>query len=151
MNLGIYIETLSNHEQLEDAVNILNTSLENKSIKDGSIFYDGIGFNPFKTNCGMFNSTDLWNFNGTLITTSLGCLVTAKNIANNIKLYYYHGLEQKQPKVLDLLLALNNCDANIICNNEENSKYIHRTTGKQALGISHKFNSILEIIGKQNG
>ena len=67
MNLGIYVKTLSNENEMSFISNIINAAVDNNNIKDCSIFYDGVGFIPFDIPCGMFNSTDLWNFNGKLL------------------------------------------------------------------------------------
>jgi hypothetical protein len=150
INLGIYIDTLANTEQLELVANCLNGAVENNSIKDASLFYDDIGHNPFNIKCGIFNSTDLWNFSGELITTSINNTQNAVNIVNNISLYYYHGFEEKI-NVIELLYVLQN-KIEIICNSEEGYKEIYRLTGKKPLGISNKFDNILSIIkGSNNG
>lgn len=95
MNLGIYINNLSDTQQLKGISETVNECVNKKLFDDCSIFFDNIGFNPFKIQCGMFNSTDLWNFSGKLITTSFQSTISALKIVNNIDIYYYYGLENK--------------------------------------------------------
>lgn len=150
MNLGIYIETLANTQYLELAGNLINNAIDNEQVSDASIFYDDVGFSPLEIKCGMFNSTDLWNFSGDLITTSLNTTQSAINIVNNIDIYYYHGFEENM-KVLELLYVLQN-KLEIISNSEESAKEIYRITGRHPVGISHNFQDIIQIIkGSKNG
>jgi hypothetical protein len=144
MNVGIYIDTLVNTKQLEMVALCINDAIEKKLVKDASIFYDDVGHNPFNIKCGMFNSTDLWNFSGNLIVTSLNTALKSINIVNNLNLFYYYGLENK-PNTLDLLHVLEN-NLEIICNSDSDAAEIYRTTGKQPLGISNNFQDIIQII-----
>ena len=148
MNIGIYIDYMSDTAKLEKVSNFVNDSLNNEAVSDTSIFYDNIGYNPFDTRCGLFNSTELWSFNGNLIVMSLECLNTSINIINNINLFYYYGWEEKL-NILNLLKCLNiNQNINIICKTEENANELYRTTGKRAIGISENFTNILEILSR---
>lgn len=144
MNLGIYIKNLNDTKQLECIANSVNVAIGNKYIKDASIFYDDIAFNPFNIKCGLFNSTDLWNFKGKLVATSLSCVANTMNIVNDIDLYYYYGWEEK-PALLDLLYVLQK-NIKVICRDNNDAKYIYRVTGKIPHGISNDFNDIYEII-----
>lgn len=143
MNLGIYTTTLGDSEQLEKLSQYLNASVDSNKWSDVSLFYDDIGFNPFQINCGMFNSTDLWNFKGKLIASSLECVVKASNIVNNIEIYYYYGWE-KRPSVLDALFVINS-KTKIICRNDDDASFIYRTTGKKPVAVADNY-QLLEII-----
>jgi len=149
MNLGIYIPNFNNISQLAGLCTMINKSLQGGLIKDASLFYDSIGHMPIKLNCGLFNSTDIWNFRGKLITTTLDGTVSATNITNNSKIYYYYGWEQR-PNVLDLIYALSK-NINLICRDTEDDQYLKRVTGTNPLGISSNFENILSLIGDSNG
>lgn len=144
MNLGIYINSLGNHDQLKHAAKIINDSLSSE-LDDASIFFDGIASVPFKIDCGLFNSTDLWNFNGCLITTSLNNAFTALKIVNNIELFYYYNWDEKN--VLSLIKLLKN-NIKVICRNQEDADDLYRLTGQKCVGISEDFNNIVTIIAE---
>lgn len=144
MNLGIYINSLGNHDQLKHAAKIINDSLRSE-LDDASIFFDGIAGVPFKIDCGLFNSTDLWNFNGCLITTSLNNAFTALKIVNNIELFYYYNWDEKN--VLSLIKLLKN-NIKVICRNQEDADDLYRLTGQKCVGISEDFNNIVTIIAE---
>ena len=143
MNLGIYINSLGNHAQLKHVAKIINDSLGSE-IDDASIFFDGVASVPFKIDCGLFNSTDLWNFNGCLITTSLDNAFTALKIVNNIDLFYYYNWDGNK-NVLSLIKLLTN-NIKVICRNQEDADDLYRLTGKKCVGISEDFNNIVTII-----
>lgn len=146
MNLGIYISDLSDTNQLESINNFVEQNYTNPNIYDISIFYDNISFNPANTKCGMFNSTDLWSFNGNVIVTSMDALNTSIKVINNINIFYYYGWENKI-NTLDLLKCLNlDNRINLICKNEKDVKEIYRLTGKGAVGISENFQNIIDLL-----
>jgi hypothetical protein len=144
MNIGIYIDSLSDTKQLEAINNFVANSLQHNGVHDVSLFYNGIGFNPFNIKCGMFNSTDLWNFKGKLVVSSLNCLVSSKNIVNNLELYYYYGWEQNI-KVLDILQIMQD-KIPIICRSVADQEFIYRVTGVNPLAVSNNFDNLLEHI-----
>jgi hypothetical protein len=150
MNVGVYVSDFSDTNQIAGIAQELNQAISDKRIIDASLFYDGVCHNPVKLNFGSFNSTDLWNFNGSLIVTNLNSLVNALNIVNKINIYYYYGWEDK-PKTLDILFATSR-GIKILCRNEEDSSYIKRITGKHPVGLSKNFENIVDLLkGQQNG
>jgi hypothetical protein len=144
MNLGIYIDTMLDTNKLEKINNFIDLAIEDRLFDDISIFYDNIGHNPFNTKCGMFNSTELWSFNGTLIVMSLESLKTTLNIVNNINVIYYYNWDQNI-NILDLVINSSRIK-NIVCRTEKDQKEIFRLTGKKPIGISDNFQDILEIL-----
>lgn len=148
MNIGIYIDSLTDSRHIESIANFVNATIDkNKIIKDMSIFYDDVGYVPFDIKCGIFNSVDMWNFSGHLITTSISTMNKAINIVNNIDLYYYFGWE-KTYKVMDLLMILDH-NPKIICRDENNAKDFYRVTGINPIGITNDYSDIVNII-KEN-
>lgn len=125
-NLGIYLSSLSKHDQLKDIYEAFKYNIGSK-IKDASIFYDNVAHNPFNINCGLFNSTDLWSFKGTLITTCLSTTLSAIKIVNNIKIYYYYGLEKKISP-LSLIYLLKNSDIDIVAKTDIDALDLYRKT-----------------------
>lgn len=143
MNLGIYISSLSDVEQLGHISKLVQENVNNKDIRNISIFYDNVDFNPHDTKCGMFNSTDLWSFNGSLITTSIDSLVTSLRVINNIDIIYYHGWGEKV-NILKLVMSVQN--VKIICRSEQEAKEVYRSTGIKPIGISNNFEDIINLV-----
>lgn len=105
MNIALYTDSLTNEEPISKFVDAIEQGFLLGIIDDASVFYDSIGFSHVSFPCGVFNSTELWNFSGKLIVTSLETLNNALKIVNNIEIYYLYGLG-KQENVLNLLNTL---------------------------------------------
>jgi hypothetical protein len=146
MNLGIYVDDLGDENHLIYVSECINYGLRSAEINDASIFFDNIGFNRHSINCGIFNATDMWNFHGSLITTSLNTLGSASNIVNNINLYYYYGLEGRVDVLQLLTLIQKGCK--IICSSENAKKELYRISGLEPIGISINYKDIINIIRK---
>jgi len=139
MNLGIYISNLMDTDQLTHINKFVEKNAAN--VKDISIFYDNIAFNPDQTKCGMFNSTELWSFSGTLIVTSLRSLATALKVVNKINIVYYNGWENID-NALDFVMLLQNSNIKVYARSEREAKQIYRLTGLNVLGISENFDNL---------
>lgn len=149
MNLGIYINSLGDAHQMKYISQCINSAIDNNKLTDASIFYNDVGYNPFDIKCGTFNSTDIWNFSGSLIATSLQCLSSAHNIVNNIQLYYYYGWE-KEIDILELLDILAQTKIKVICNSEDDAKEFYRITGNQPEAICSNYDEILTVLQRCN-
>jgi hypothetical protein len=144
MNLGIYLPSLSDQDLMKDISESINYGLDNGLLIDASIFFDDISYNSHNVKCGVFNSTELWNFNGVLVTTSLSTTLSALKIVNNIQLYYYYGLEDRVSP-LSLIYLLKE-PLQIICDSEESKYDLYRKTGKSNLEIFQNFYDIINRI-----
>ena len=107
MNLGLYTKTLGKTEELKYAVSAINEGIKNGTLTDASIFYDSVGPPPEDIKCGCFNSTDLWNFTGCLIVTSLEAARTSINIVNKFGIIFYYNWEATK-NTMGLLNVTNN-------------------------------------------
>jgi len=143
MNLGIYINHLNNKKHTDLANAMIEHGLNNNLAKDFSIFYDNIGplDNDFK--CGMFNSTDIWNFNGKLLVFSLDSIRYSIKMVNNFNIYYIYGLEEIS--VLNLLDLLNN-NIKVVCMGKQYKKEYYRITGTFPIGTSSRIKDIMRFI-----
>lgn len=144
MNLGIYLSSFSDHEQLKDISDAINGNIGNK-LQDASIFYDNVGFNPFQIKCGIFNSTDLWNFSGSLVTTSLSTTMSALKIVNKIDLYYYYGFEEKI-NPLSLIYIINNSQIKFIAKTENEENDLYRKTKTRPHFTCKSFKDVIDRI-----
>ena len=149
MNLGIYVDSLQENEQVHYAIQALNKGIEDNHLVDASLFYDSVGHNAMPTKCGCFNSTDLWNFTGTLITTSLNSAKTALSIVNKFRVYFYHGWEQTND-IFGLINLVKNPTVETICRDGNSAKELYRLTGSTPLGLVDNFNlsEILQQVDK---
>jgi len=144
MNLGIYFSSLRECPPVQRAIESLNTGLSKGLLNDASLFYDSVGGNKATMKFGCFNSTDLWNFTGTLITTDIESTRTALNIVNKFKVYFYHGWEPKN-HTFALIDLLTNPAVKTVCRDGDGARELSRLTGHKPIGLVDNF-SLPEIL-----
>lgn len=144
MNLGVYVPSLGDHDLLREINHAISHNIKNHKLSDASIFYDNVAFQPFNFNCGLFNSTDLWNFNGKLITTSLATCVTTTKIVNKIDIFYYYGFEKNVGPLQ--LIFLQKEGVKFIARSQDSYDDLYRKTANSAINISYNFTELLDNI-----
>lgn len=145
INIGFYVDNIGNQQQMKNVAECVNKSVLCSHVEDVSIFYDDIGYNPIDIKCGFFNSTDLWHFNGTLITTSIETTKNALNIVNKIDVIYLYDKEEKV-NIFSLILMAQNNNIKIVCKDNESAKELYRITNTTPYGVSD-LDNILNLVG----
>lgn len=146
MNLGVYIQSLADNEKLKEISDAINNNLSTGILNDASLFYDNVAYNHYKFRCGLFNSTDLWNFNGKLITTSLSTTISSLKIVNKIQIYYYYGFEENISPLSLMYIIKNYPDLVVIANSEKTNNDFYRKTSIKPSFISSSFMELIEKI-----
>ena len=150
MNLGVYTNTLGNSEDLLSAVKGIGDGLKERKLDDASIFYDSasLDFPEAGISCGLFNSTDLWNFTGSLVATDLDCAKNALSMVNKFNVIYYYGWDTKyKVNTIALLEVALNDKVKTICRTEGDLKKFKRLTGKDAAVVEDfDINQLIEVI-----
>lgn len=144
MNLGIYIENFYDKDLVEQTSNAINKYIDHENIYDISLFFDEPGPCPFPIPCGCFNSTELWSFNGTLITTSINSSFLSSHAINDIDIYYL--VDFKQKKDVFLLFELIKRNVSFIAKSEEDKKELYRLTGQNANIIAATLEETIESL-----
>jgi hypothetical protein len=114
------------------------------------MFVDAVGFNPLKLKCGCFDSSDLWNFGGTLVATTIPGLSRALGVVNEMSIIYYHGWADS-PSVLSLIEFTKSDRIKVVSKDEESDKEFFRLTGKKTNGVVSDFNvkELKEVISHE--
>lgn len=133
MNIGLYVDSLENEKPIKLFIDTVEQGFISNIFDDASIFYDSIGFTPFSFPCGLFNSTELWNFSGKLLVFSIESLRNAINIVNDIEIYYIFGFEESL-NILSMLDLLSNNEVSVITNTNINQLNFYRISGKSTIG-----------------
>ena len=144
MNLGFYLPQLEN-TVVKAAVDEIQRGFDADIIRDASIFFDNVGPTERQNVCGMFDSTNLWNFEGTLIVVSPDNLQKARSISNKHKIIYYAGLVKIN--ILHLLPFLTE-DVRCIASTAEQSVNFTRLTGRQTEAYFPNFEGICKYLGE---
>ena len=126
MDVAFYVNQISNDEKMTDLFNRINSDVESGAIDNGSIFYKDIGPSPVEPKFGMFNSTDIWHYTGTLIATSMDTFLDAFKAVNKYTLAY---LFYKDSKYDVFSLIGMSRTTKILTTTEEDQKEVYRLTG----------------------
>lgn len=126
MDVAFYVNQISNDEKMTDLFNRMNSDVESGAIDNGSIFYKDIGPSPVEPKFGMFNSTDIWHYTGTLIATSMDTFLDAFKAVNKYTLAY---LFYKDSKYDVFSLIGMSRTTKILTTTEEDQKEVYRLTG----------------------
>lgn len=146
INFGIYLPHLGDKTLLEQCVKEINRGKTNNLISDASIFFDNVGSIDIPINCGLFNSTDLWNFKGKLLILSIDCAVKTVNIVNDIDIYFGYGWGNKN--IFAILSIVEHARVKTICNTKELEDDFYRITGKRSIGYSENLEGVIELMTK---
>jgi len=147
MNLAFYIDSLSDSDQTTSIFKTMNSLLSRNAVKDASLFYNKIDFNANTPKFGMFNATELWSFNGLLISTTAKNALLASSVVNDIKNHYL--FNHSDINVFELVRVAQLMP--ILVTNKEDEQYIQRVTGKAPINIDLGENSIMSLLGASNG
>ena len=103
MNLGFYVHSTAGTELNNSIYEFLNSNVD--GLRDRNLFYNVVDFNPVNAEFGLYNSTEIWTFRGTLVVTDLHNLAYVRNVTNKIDIIYLHC---SNVKPLELLVYANN-------------------------------------------
>jgi len=133
MNIGLYIDSLGDEKAIKIFIDTIEQGFLSNKLDDASIFYDSVSFTPFNFPCGLFNSTELWNFSGKLLVFSLESLRNAVKIVNNIEIYYVFGFEESI-NILAMLDLIWSNEISVITKNNLGMLNFYRISGKKVNG-----------------
>ena len=129
MNLGFYIDSIGESEINNKVYDVLEDGINSNKLEDASVFYNNISFNP-RTNAkfGIFNSTDIWSFTGTLVCEGLTNTAVALNVVNKFTPVYLYKKEK-----INLLLFMDIANqTQAITTTEEDAQEFYRLAGKRS-------------------
>lgn len=144
INLGFYIEDLGDPNCIFHISSEINRAKKSSEVLDASIFFDNIGPLNININAGIFNSTDIWNFNGDLIVFSTEMLEKAMNYINNINIYLCYGWKPCQ--TLSLLQLVYKYNTPVIALDKNAANNFKRITNKNVISINENLNNIIDTI-----
>ena len=126
MNVAFYINQINQDEKTVEIFNGLNADIESGAIDNGSVFYKEIGPSTVEPKFGMFNSTDIWHFTGTLIATSMETFLDAIKAVNKYTLAYLFYGDNKHD--VFSLIGMSRT-TKILTTTEEDQQEVYRLTG----------------------
>tara|TARA_R100000742_G_C4273704_1_gene93360 strand:- start:820 stop:1257 length:438 start_codon:yes stop_codon:yes gene_type:complete len=130
MNIAYYINQINQEEKTTELFNKMNEDLENGAIDNGSVFYKEVGPSAVQPKFGMFNSTEIWHFTGTLIATTMETFLDAIKAINKYSLAYLFYGDVKHD--VFALIGISK-STKILTTTEDDQKEVYRLTGKKPI------------------
>ena len=150
--IGIIVKDLSPSYLSFCLIDMINKQVEETPDYDFIIFYENRYPNPLDVLCSTMSSSEIWNFDGTLIsTTAANTMLSINAIAPKKKFFYVWDLEWCRPhgKGFDYMIqAYNNKGVDLIARSEDHAKAIKNYCNRDVCGIVTDFNmdQLMEII-----
>lgn len=148
MNLGFYLPTNGGTPRNKIIYDFLNGAVEEKRVKDACVFFDSVNFNAYDVKFGMFDSADLWNFTGYLVTGSVDNTLKASAIANNFRIAYLFTATDKQERNLFQIINISR-EFPVMTMNETDTREFYRITGIKPTQVDEL--SLEKVLGVFNG
>lgn len=140
MNIAFFLNRLCDNPLNHSIIECLNEAVQHEDIKDASLFFVNVGPVSKPVKFGMFNSTDVWNFSGNLISTSISGIGYLQNVANKTKIVYLFSHENNTLGLIHISRQIP-----ILVTTEDEQKEVFRLTGITPRLISLTPKALLEF------
>jgi hypothetical protein len=126
-NIGFYIPMVSEEKINVDIFNSLNTAVENGDVRDATVFFNDLAFNPVTPKFGMMNASEIWSFTGNLFSLSLDGSLLAMRIVNKFELFHLYRMDTENDFFKLLMVAEK---IKVVTMSDADTKEFKRITGK---------------------
>lgn len=126
-NIGFYMPMVSEEKINVDIFNSLNTAVENGDVRDATVFFNDLAFNPVTPKFGMMNASEIWSFTGNLFSLSLDCSLLAMRIVNKFELFHLYRMDTENDFFKLLMVAEK---TKVVTMSDADTKEFKRITGK---------------------
>ena len=126
-NIGFYIPMASEEKINVDIFNSLNTAVENGDVRDATVFFNDLAFNPVTPKFGMMNASEIWSFTGNLFSLSLDGSLLAMRIVNKFELFHLYRADAENDFFKLLMVAEK---TKVVTMSDADTKEFKRITGK---------------------
>ena len=152
MKLGTLIEDTSANQLSYYVIRNLNLATSDNEDEDFVVFFENATPNVIQPAFAVMNSSEIWNFDGVLIsTTAANTLLSINAIAPAKKFFYVWDLEwtRSHGKDFDYMIkAYKNKEGNLIARSDDHAKAIKNYCNRDVCGIVSNFNinQLMEIV-----
>ena len=126
-----------------DIFNSLNTAVENGDVRDATVFFNDLAFNPVTPKFGMMNASEIWSFTGNLFSLSLDGSLLAMRIVNKFELFHLYRMDTENDFFKLLMVAEK---TKVVTMSDADTKEFKRITGKDPV-VQLKDLNIKNILG----
>ena len=150
MKIGISVNDLIPSQLSYYLTKNINEKCSDSVDHDFVIFFENLSGKITEPNFGMMNTTEIWSFQGHLITTSISTTLTAiKSMSPSEKYFYVWDLEWLRDRGKNFeynIPAFIDKDIKLIARSETHAKAIKNYCNRDVIGIVEDFN-LDQLIG----
>lgn len=143
MNIGIILPDLGVNQLSFNTIATINHELATGSLHDYTIFFEQLTPRAIEPNCGVVSTSELWSFNGLLISTTLSNTRLSSKILGNIhRVLLLQDLEwlRHEKNYLDNVSLLRNLHLTIGVRSLAHSEALFDYAGRKPNFIMPQFN-----------
>lgn len=89
MNIGVVLHSLDVNQLAYETIFSINKEIEGGSSYDYRIFFENLSTRCLPIKCGIMNISEVWHYNGVLITTTLLNTALTSRVMGNIKRVFW--------------------------------------------------------------
>lgn len=143
MNIGIILPSLDANQLAFETILSINTILSNGTKNDYRIFFENLSPKIIQPLCSIMNITELWHYNGLLITTTLeNTKLAIKAIADTKIVFIVWDLEwlRGHNNYIDNISIYRNPNIILLARSKDHAKIIENYCGRRPNGIIESLN-----------
>ena len=155
MNIGILVPDLVPSQLSYFLIKNVNQKCSESVDHDFVVFFENLSGKIIEPNFGMMNTTEVWSFEGHLITTTISTTLTAvKSMSPSQKYFYVWDLEWNRANGKDFESSIGayiDPEISLIARGHDHAKAIENYCNKKVCGIVPNFNikQLMDIISHE--
>ena len=155
MKLGTLIEDTSANQLSYYVIRNLNLATSDNEDEDFVVFFENATPNVIQPAFAVMNSSEIWNFDGVLVSTSVSnTLLSVSAIAPKKRYFYVWDLEWTRPRGKDYeynISAYSDKDVSLIARSDDHAKAIKNYCNRDVCGIVSNFNlnQLMDVINNE--
>ena len=133
MNIGIILNSLDNNQLAVETILSINSEINNQSKDDYRIFFENINLRVFEPTCAVMNISEIFNYTGILISTTLSNTKLALKTTGDIqRIFYVWDLEwlRREKNYLDNLAVYRNPNIKLVTRSADYAQMIQNYTNR---------------------
>ena len=155
MKLGIILNDMSANQLAYHAISSINKEVKRTNKNDYVLFFENASSIVIPPSCACMNSSEIWNFDGVLISTTVSSTLSSINAVTPKKKYFYvWDLEWNRRHGNDfeyMIDAYAHPEISLIARSHDHARAIENYCNKKVKGTVPNFNikQIMDVINHE--
>ena len=155
MKIGLILENTSSSQLAFFAISNMNKFASDNYEDDLVLFFENAVPHVIQPSFACMNSSEIWNFDGVLVSTSVSnTLLSVSAIAPKKRYFYVWDLEWTRPRGKNYeynISAYSDKDVSLIARSDDHAKAIKNYCNRDVCGIVSNFNlnQLMDVINNE--